>query len=221
MEFLIDLFLYFVDLLLNLDQHLTMLLDRYGPWLYGILFLIIFCETGLVVTPFLPGDSLLFMAGALAASGGLDPVILIPLLFAAAVIGDSVNYMIGQKIGNHVIRLRHSRFFNYHAYEATQAFYARHGGKAIIIARFMPLVRTFVPFVAGVASMSYRRFLLFNILGAALWVGPLIMLGYWFGNLPIIRNNLTLFVLGIIGISLLPIVIGWLRHRLSRARTGN
>lgn len=207
-----------VDLVLHVDRHLAALLAEYGNWIYAILFLIVFCETGLVVMPFLPGDSLLFVAGALAAGGGMDPAILIGVLFAAAVLGDSANYSIGRHFGARISQWPDSRFFNRRALEYTRTFYERHGGKTIIIARFMPLVRTFAPFVAGMAPMDYRRFVVFNVLGGALWVGPLVMLGYWFGNLPVVKNNLTLVILGIIALSLMPLVIGWLRHRSEAAR---
>ena len=209
---------FLVDLLLHVDQHLAALLAEYGNWIYAILFLIVFCETGLVVTPFLPGDSLLFVAGALAAGGGMDPAILIGVLFAAAVLGDSVNYSIGRHFGGRISQWPDSRFFNRRALEHTRSFYERHGGKTIIIARFMPLIRTFAPFVAGMAPMDYRRFVAFNVVGGALWVGPLVMLGYWFGNLPVIQDNLTLVILGIIALSLMPLFIGWLRHRAEAAR---
>lgn len=211
---------FFIDLLLHLDRHLVELLQQYGLWLYAILFAIIFCETGLVVTPILPGDSLLFMAGALAAGGGLDPAMLILLLFIAAVLGDSVNYTIGRYFGKRVSQWRDSRFFNRRALEKTQDFYQRHGGKTIVIARFMPIVRTFAPFVAGMARMNYGRFASFNVLGAALWVGPLIMLGYWFGDLPVVKKNLTAFVLGIVLLSLTPLAIAWLRERRAAPRNG-
>jgi len=209
---------FFVDLLLHLDRHLVELLQQYGPWLYVILFLIIFCETGLVVTPFLPGDSLLFMAGALAAGGGLDPALLIVLLFVAAVLGDSVNYTVGKYFGNKISQWPDSRFFNRRALAKTQDFYERHGGKTIVIARFMPIVRTFAPFVAGMAHMRYIRFAAFNVFGAALWVAPIIMLGYWFGDLPIVKNNLTVVVIGIVLLSLTPLLVAWLRERQAAAR---
>ncbi|KAI5916364.1 DedA family protein [Thauera sp. 2A1] len=216
MEFLA----FFVDLVLHVDRHLAELLANYGNWIYAILFLIVFCETGLVVTPFLPGDSLLFVAGALAAGGGMDPAILIGVLFAAAVLGDSLNYTIGRRFGGRISQWPDSRFFNRRALEKTHEFYERHGGKTIIIARFMPIIRTFAPFVAGMATMDYRRFLAFNVLGAALWVAPLVMAGYWFGNLPIVKNNLSLVIFGIIALSLMPLVIGWLRHRNEASRAG-
>ncbi len=202
-----------LDLVLHVDRHLAVLLESYGGWLYAILFLIVFCETGLVVTPFLPGDSLLFVAGALAAGGGLDAGLLIGVLFVAAVLGDSVNYAVGRRFGGRISRWPDSRFFNRRALEHTQQFYRRHGGKTIVIARFMPIIRTFAPFVAGMAAMDYRRFLGFNVLGGALWVGPLVMAGYWFGNLPLVRSNLTAVIFGIIALSMLPMFVAWLRHR--------
>jgi membrane-associated protein len=212
MEFLTTFF----DIVLHLDVHLAALLMQYGPWIYLILFAIIFCETGLVVTPFLPGDSLLFVVGALAGSGGLEIKFIIPLLVGAALLGDNANYFVGRVAGNKVFQWQQSRFFNRAAFDRTHAFYERHGGKTIIIARFLPLVRTFAPFVAGVAQMTYLRYLAFCLLGAVLWVGSLCMAGYWFGNLPFIKNNLTLVILGIIFLSLLPLIVGYLRQRLAK-----
>lgn len=207
----------FIDIVLHLDKHLAELLAQYGAWVYVILFAIIFFETGVVVTPFLPGDSLLFVAGALAASGGLDVALLMGLLTLAAVLGDSLNYAIGSYFGPKVFRWENSRFFNKAAFEKTHAFYEKHGGKTIIIARFLPLIRTFAPFVAGVGQMSYARFLVFNVAGAVMWVGSLTLAGYWFGNLPVIKNNLTAVILAIIAISLLPVAIGYIRHRAEGA----
>jgi len=212
-----EILLYFWDILLHLDRHLALLLQEHGVWVYPILFAIIFCETGLIVMPFLPGDSLLFVAGALAATGGLDLELLMLILFIAAVLGDTVNYTVGHYFGAKVFGWQDSRFFNKKAFEKTHDFYEKHGGKTIIIARFLPLVRTFAPFVAGVASMTYRRFLVFNIIGGAVWVISLTLAGYWFGNLPVVKDNLTLVILGIIAVSLLPLVIGYLRHRNSQA----
>ncbi len=209
-----------IDLVLHVDRHLAELLANYGNWIYAILFLIVFCETGLVVTPFLPGDSLLFVAGALAATGGMDVGLLIGLLFAAAVLGDSLNYTIGARFGHRIAQWPDSRFFRRSALLATQQFYARHGGKTIVIARFMPLVRTFAPFVAGMATMNYRRFLAFNVGGAALWVGGLVGAGYWFGNLPLVQKNLSAVILGIVALSLLPLLIGWWQHR-QQAKAGS
>lgn len=217
MDFLTQL----IDIVLHLDKHLAMLLVQYGAWLYGILFLIIFCETGLVVTPFLPGDSLLFVAGALAATtgaaDGLDIGVLIAVLLAAAIIGDNTNYWIGHHFGPRVFRWEQSRFFNRAAFDKTHSFFERHGGKTIIIARFLPLLRTFAPFVAGVARMTYARYFLLDLAGGTLWIGSLTLAGYWFGNLPFIKNNLTLVILAIIALSLLPIIIGYLRHRRETA----
>ncbi|HEX5055714.1 MAG TPA: DedA family protein [Gammaproteobacteria bacterium] len=213
-----ELITTFIDIVLHLDVHLAALLAQYGLWVYLILFAIIFCETGLVVTPFLPGDSLLFVVGTLAGTGGLEIEFVIPLLMAAALLGDNVNYCVGRIVGNKVFQWQQSRFFNRAAFDRTHAYYERHGGKTIIIARFLPLVRTFAPFVAGVAQMTYSRYLSFCVLGAALWVGLLCMAGYWFGNLPFIKDNLTLVILGIIFLSLLPLIIGYLRQRLAERR---
>lgn len=214
-----DFLSQFIDLFLHIDKHLAVLLTHYGVWLYAILFAIIFCETGLVVMPFLPGDSLLFVAGALTASsaatgGEFSLPLLMPLLMIAAILGDNVNYSIGRRAGQHILKWGEgSRFFNRAAYEKTQAFYATHGGKTLVIARFMPLIRTFAPFVAGIGVMHYPRFLLFNIIGGIAWIGSLTLAGYWFGNLPWVQANLTLVIFGIIGLSLSPMMIAWLRHR--------
>lgn len=205
----------FADIVLHLDKHLAGLLVEYGHWLYGILFAIIFCETGLVVFPFLPGDSLLFVAGALTAtsSGVLDISTLCAVLTAAAILGDNTNYWIGHHIGPRVFRWENSRFFNKAAFEKTHAFYEKHGGKTIVIARFLPFARTFAPFVAGVAHMTYLHFALIDIFGGALWILSLTLGGYWFGNLPFIKNNLTLVILTVIGFSLMPLLIGYLKSR--------
>jgi membrane-associated protein len=220
MEFLAQ----FIDIVLHLDKHLALLVAEYGVWIYAILFLIVFCETGLVVTPFLPGDSLLFVAGALAAEGvgggGIDIGILIAVLMSAAVLGDNVNYWIGRWVGGHILHWGEgSRFFNRAAYDKTHAFYERYGPLTMTMARFVPLVRTFAPFVAGVARMTYPRYFAFDLLGAVLWVFSLTLAGYWFGNLPIVKNNLSLVIVGIIVISVLPMAIGWLRSRLAAARS--
>ena len=203
----------FIDIVLHLDKHLAVLLAQYGTWIYGILFLIIFMETGFVVTPFLPGDSLLFVAGTLAATGGMDITILCAVLLAAAILGDNTNYWIGHNIGPKVFRWEQSRFFNKAAFDKTHAFYETHGGKTVIIARFLPLARTFAPFVAGVARMTYPRFFAMDFLGGCLWIFSLTLAGYWFGNLPFIKNNLTFVILGIIALSLTPLAIGYLKHR--------
>ena len=215
-----ELIAQFIDIVLHLDKYLAVVLADYGNWIYAILFLIIFCETGLVVTPFLPGDSLLFVAGALAATGGMDITILITTLFAAAVLGDNTNYWIGRSVGPRVFRWEQSRIFNRAAFDKTHAYFETHGGKTIIIARFLPIFRTFTPFVAGVAKMTYSRFLPLDIAGGAIWIGSLSLAGYWFGNIPFIKNNLSFVILGIISISLVPIAIGWLRHRRTANEAG-
>lgn len=209
-----ELLAFFWDLLVHLDRHLGELVAQFGPWIYAILFAIIFCETGLVVTPFLPGDSLLFVAGGLAALGGMNVHLLVVLLVAAAILGDAVNYAVGRYLGRHLFTDRTSRFLNPKHLERAHAFYERHGGKAIVIARFVPIVRTYVPFVAGMAEMSYPRFAFYNVAGALLWVVSLCYAGYFFGNLPFVRQNLTLIIFGIIGVSLLPIVWAAVRARL-------
>ena len=203
----------FLDLVLHLDKHLAVLVEQYGTWIYAILFLIIFCETGLVAFPFLPGDSLLFVAGTAAAGGRMDIVTLCAVLFAAAVIGDNVNYWIGHTVGPRAFRWEQSRFFNKAALLNTHAFYEEHGSKIIIIARFIPLARTFAPFVAGIGRMTYSRFFVFDILGGVLWIGSLTLAGYWFGNQPLFRDHLSLVILGIVVISLLPPIISVIRHR--------
>ncbi|MES2918334.1 MAG: DedA family protein [Pseudomonadota bacterium] len=206
-----------IDFILHVDRHLTEFVAANGVWIYGLLFLIVFVETGLVVMPLLPGDSLLFAAGAIAATGGMDPVLLIALLFTAAVLGDTVNYHVGKYIGPKVYE-HESRFIRRDHLLATRDFFERHGGKTIIIARFMPFVRTFAPFVAGVGSMEYRRFLTFNVVGAALWVVSFVTLGYFFGNLPVVKENFTLVIFAIILVSVAPGVIAWLRHKLEQRR---
>jgi membrane-associated protein len=202
-----------VDILLHLDKYLALLTAQYGIWIYAILFLIIFAETGLVVTPFLPGDSLLFVAGAIAAMGEMRLDLLLGLLSAAAVLGNMTNYQIGRYLGPGVFKRERARFLNPAALLKTQAFYARHGGKALVISRFLPLFRTFVPFVAGVGAMHYGRFFLFNFFGAVAWVFTLCLAGYWFGNLAWVRENLSLLVLGVILISLLPALLAWVMRQ--------
>lgn len=203
----------FIDIVLHLDKHLTLLVQQYGPWIYAILFVIIFSETGFVVTPFLPGDSLLFVAGAIAALGGMDIGILLAVLASAAVLGNMLNYQIGRFLGPKVFHWENSRFFNKAALEKTHAFYEKHGGKTLIISRFLPLFRTFAPFVAGIGAMTYARFSMFNLVGAVGWVGSLTFAGYWFGNLPWVQKNLTLVIVAIIVVSLVPLLVGWLQHR--------
>ncbi|HMW30712.1 MAG TPA: DedA family protein [Accumulibacter sp.] len=208
-----DYLLSFIDIVLHLDKHLALLVQQYGQWIYVILFAIIFSETGFVVTPFLPGDSLIFVAGALAALGGMDIGILLAVLSAAAILGNMVNYQIGRFLGPKVFHWEQSRFFNKAALDKTHAFYEKHGGKTLVISRFLPLFRTFAPFVAGIGAMGYARFTVFNLIGALAWVGSLTLAGYWFGNLPWIQQNLTLVIVAIIVISLLPVLYGWWQHR--------
>jgi len=213
-----ELVAFFWDFLVHLDRHLATLLQEYGTWIYALLFLIVFCETGLVVTPFLPGDSLLFVAGTLWATAGMDPRVLAITLIAAALCGDNVNYWIGRYLGPKVFRWERSRFFNRAALDYTRAFYAKHGGKTIVIARFVPIVRTFAPFVAGVGRMSYARFLAFSVGGAVLWVGLLVTAGYLFGNVPLVKNNLTIVIFAIVLLSVSPIAIEYLRARARASR---
>ena len=203
----------FIDIVLHLDKHLALLVQQYGIWIYAILFAIIFSETGFVVTPFLPGDSLLFVAGALAALGGMDIGVLIAVLFVAATTGNMLNYQIGRFLGPRVFQWENSRFFNKVALEKTHAFYEKHGGKTLVISRFLPLFRTFAPFVAGIGAMSYARFTLFNVIGALGWTVSLTLIGYFFGNLPWVQSNLTAVILGIIVVSMIPVAIGWWQQR--------
>ncbi|HMM54435.1 MAG TPA: DedA family protein [Candidatus Desulfobacillus sp.] len=201
------------DIAVHLDRHLAALIAEHGGWVYALLFLIVFAETGFVVTPFLPGDSLLFVAGALCGAGSMDLWLLNATLIAAAVLGNSINYSIGRYLGARVFQWQGSRFFNKDALLKTHAFYERHGGKTLVITRFIPILRTFSPFVAGIGAMTYARFQAFNISGAVLWVGSLSVAGYLFGNLPVIQNNLSLVILAIIVVSMLPALFGYLRHR--------
>jgi membrane-associated protein len=207
------------DLLVNLDRHLAVLLQQYGAWVYLILFVIIFSETGLVVTPFLPGDSLLFVAGALAAAGGMDVHLLALILVAAAFLGNTVNYSIGYTIGPRVFQWEGTRFLNRKALDRAHAFYERHGGKTIIITRFVPILRTFAPFVAGIGRMAYLRFSVYNLAGALAWVLSLLYAGYWFGNVPVVKQNLSAVILGVIALSLTPLAFEYFRYLLNRART--
>lgn len=207
---------FIIDFILHIDVHLTELVAAYGPWIYLILFLIVFCETGLVVMPFLPGDSLLFVAGAIAALGGMDVHLLVLTLIAAAVIGDTVNYQIGKYFGHRLFSNPDSCVFRRAYLEKTHDFYARHGGKTIILARFVPIVRTFAPFVAGIGGMGYRKFLSFNLVGAVLWVAGICYAGYLFGNLPVIRSNLSLLIVAIVFVSFLPGLIELWRVRRLR-----
>jgi membrane-associated protein len=208
-----ELITNFIDIILNLDTYLVELVKRYGTFSYAILFAIIFCETGLVVTPFLPGDSLLFAVGALASTGALDVYIVAVLLMLAAIIGDSTNYWIGHFVGPRVFSSESSRWLNRAHLDRTHKFYEKYGVKTVVIARFMPIVRTFAPFVAGIGRMNYLRFLTFSVLGSILWIGSFVTAGYLFGNIPIVKDNFTLVVLAIIFISLLPAVIEAVRAR--------
>jgi membrane-associated protein len=213
-----------VDLLLHADVYLQQLVATYGTWIYAILFAIVFAETGLVVTPFLPGDSLLFAAGALAGSGALNPTLTVILLVAAAISGDAVNYSIGRAAGTRIIQRsrvdpRWGRWIKPAYVDRAHEFFERQGGKAIVLARFVPIVRTFVPFVAGVAEMSYPAFALYNVTGAVGWVAVCVGAGYLFGQVPIVRENFSLVALGIVFVSLLPMLVEYLRHR-SRTREG-
>lgn len=208
-----------IDFILHIDRHLAELTAAYGPWIYGILFLIIFCETGLVVTPFLPGDSLLFVAGAIATQDAMNIHLMAILLIIAAILGDAVNYSIGRFFGVRLFANPDSKIFRRRHLEITQTFYARHGGKTIILARFVPIVRTFAPFVAGMGHMPYRRFAAYNVVGAIAWVTLFSYAGYFFGNLPMVQSNLHYLIVAIIFVSILPGVIEILRHR--RATQGN
>lgn len=207
---------HFLDIILHLDRHLLDLCTAYGPWVYAILFLIIFCETGLVVTPFLPGDSLLFAVGSLAAIGALDLTLAMALLFAAAVLGDTVNYWIGDYIGPRVFDKQDSLFFKREYLVRTHRFYEKHGGKTIIIARFLPIIRTFAPFVAGIGSMTYRRFLAFNVVGAALWMGLLVPAGYFFGSMPFVKEHFSLVIIALVLIPGMPALVEVIRTQFSK-----
>lgn len=208
-----EIFTYLVDLFLHLDQHLGTAVTQFGPWVYLLLFAIIFMETGLVVTPFLPGDSLLFAAGALAGLGSLQVLWLFVLLLVAAILGDTVNYWLGSKVGPKVFDGRF-RFLKPEHLEQTEAFYARHGGKAVFLARFVPLMRTLAPFVAGVGSMRYGRFLTYNVVGALVWVSLFLFAGYFFGSIPFVQNNFSLVIITVVGLSLTPFLVELLRKHL-------
>ncbi len=203
----------FLDIFLHLDKHLGEIINQYGITTYLILALIVFCETGLVVTPFLPGDSLLFAAGALTAGSELNIIVLIAILLVAAILGDAVNYQIGKMLGAKVLNRPDTWYFKKSYIEKTEKFYAKYGGKTIIIARFVPIVRTFAPFLAGIGVMSYSRFVIYNVIGAVLWVCSLTLAGFYFGGLPIVKNNFGLVVLGIIIVSILPAAFEFLAVR--------
>jgi membrane-associated protein len=201
------------DLIVNLDAHLEAFTTEHGPWVYALLFVIVFCETGLVVTPFLPGDSLLFVAGAVAAVGGMNIYAVMAVLVAAALCGDNVNYWVGRWIGPKVFHYRNSRWLNPAHLQRAHAFYEKHGGKTIILARFVPIVRTYAPFVAGIGAMPYARYIAYCVAGALIWVLSLCTAGYLFGNIPLVRNNLTVVILGIVFLSISPGLVAWLKSR--------
>jgi membrane-associated protein len=207
-----EAFKYAVDFVLHLNDHLGELVQNYGPWVYLILFLIVFCETGLVVTPFLPGDSLLFAVGALCGTGALDLTTCIVLLLIAAILGDTVNYWIGHWVGPKVFHYQKSRWLNPKHLERTHAFMEKYGGKAIIFARFAPILRTFAPFVAGIGRMTYARFMMYNVVGGIAWVLGFLLVGYFFGGLEVVKRNFTLIILAIIVISFIPPFLEFYRH---------
>lgn len=210
-----ELLTAFIDIVLHLDIHLMTLVQNYGVWVYAILFLIIFSETGLVFMPFLPGDSLLFVAGALCGLGAMQLEWLVPLLIVAAFSGDNTNYWVGRLIGLRLLERASGRFIKREHIDKTHTFYEKHGGKTIIFARFMPIIRTFAPFVAGIGLMRYRLFVLYSALGSVAWIGSLTLAGYFFGNIPVVKNNLTLIILVVILISFLPGFVEYFRHRKS------
>ena len=215
-----EFFSFIIDFILHIDQHLTELAAQYGVWIYGILFLIIFCETGLVVMPLLPGDSLLFAAGSIAAIGEMNIHLMVVLLIIAAILGDAVNFMIGKFFGEKLFANPNSKIFKQSHLQKTQQFYAKHGGKTIILARFIPIVRTFAPFVAGMGHMTYHHFLAYNVIGGVLWVTIFSYLGYFFGNLPIVKDNLSLVLIAIIVLSILPGIIEIIRHKRAANKAG-
>ncbi|MGQ0637146.1 MAG: DedA family protein [Planctomycetaceae bacterium] len=209
-----DLLFKLLEFVRHLEQHLDQLVQQFGPWIYVLMFLVIFCETGLVVTPFLPGDSLLFALGALCARpDGLNLGLLLVLLTIAAILGDSVNYWLGSLLGPRIFRGENVRFLNRKHLERTHEFYERYGGKTIILARFVPIVRTFAPFVAGMGRMTYRRFMAYNVVGGIAWIVIFLLLGYWFGRWPFVKQNFEMIILGIIFFSILPVVIEFIRER--------
>ncbi|MFC5601699.1 DedA family protein [Sporosarcina koreensis] len=207
-----------IDFILHIDEHLVEIIKNFGGWSYGILFLIVFVETGIVIFPFLPGDSLLFASGALAAFGSFNITFLLIVFFVAAVLGDTVNYQIGSKVGTTIKPGSFmGKLINQEKMKKAEDFFNKHGGKTIVIARFMPFIRTFIPFVAGASRMNYRYFLIYNVVGAVLWVGICTILGYFFGNIPIVKDNFSTVLLAIIFISVLPAIIGLIRGQLKKA----
>jgi membrane-associated protein len=214
MEFLQQL----IEFILHIDTHLKYLCDMYGMWIYAILFLTVFCETGLVVTPFLPGDSLLFAIGTLAAIGAMHVEYAIPLLISAALTGDNTNYWMGRKIGPKVFSQEKSRFFNKEYLDRTNRFYDKHGRITVILARFLPIIRTFAPFVAGIGRMAYRTFLLFSIIGALLWVNLFVLIGYFFGNVPFVKQHFSVVILALVLIPGIPALVEFIRHFVQRSK---
>ena len=209
-----------IDIFLHLDVHLAELVGRYGVWVYGLLSAIIFAETGLVVTPFLPGDSLLFAAGALAATGALDLRLLFLLLAGAAILGNTVNYSIGRFVGPRVFRGETThRLLNRQHLDRAHAFFEKYGGMAVVLTRFVPIIRTFVPFVAGAGAMRYPTFALYNVAGGVLWVGICLAAGYLFGNVPVVKNNFSLVALGIVAVSMIPMLVEWMKHKRNGQRS--
>lgn len=214
---MMDLLSSLLDILLHLDAHLLVLTQQYGMWIYAILFLIIFSETGLIIFPFLPGDSLLFVAGALCGIGALDFYIVLPLLIFAAFIGDNTNYWTGRIVGRRLVKAGDSRFLKHEHLDKTHAFYKKHGGKTIIFARFLPIIRTFAPFIAGIARMRYRQFMMFSAVGSVVWITFFVIGGYFLGNISFIKNNLTLMILVILFISITPAIIEFFRQRRTQS----
>ncbi len=213
-----------IDLFIHLDAHLAEFVTAYGPWVYGLLFLIVFAETGLVVTPFLPGDSLLFTVGALSATGVMNPVIASSLLLVAAILGDAVNYSVGHYIGPRVFRAHDAnstlhRLLNRDHLDRAHAFFEKYGGKAVVLGRFVPIVRTFVPFVAGAGAMTYVTFAFYNVVGAVVWVGVCVGAGYAFGNVPVVKENFSLVALGIVVVSVMPMAFELIKSRTAQGRT--
>ncbi len=219
MEVFLEVITFLIDFVLHIDRHLLALCTDYGAWVYAILFIVVFCETGLVVTPFLPGDSLLFAAGSMAAIGALDVTWLILILIAAAILGDTVNYSAGRFVGPKVFQEKHGRFLNKEYLLRTHAFYEKHGGKTIIIARFLPIIRTFAPFVAGIGNMAYPRFLFFNVFGGVLWVLLFALVGYWFGNIPFVKNNFSLVIVALVLIPAIPAAVEFVRMQVARRKS--
>lgn len=213
--FAMEFIKHILDFFIHLDKHLFLVVQDYGVWSYLILFLIIFCETGLVITPFLPGDSLLFVTGAITATKALDLKIVLGLLCVAAILGDTVNYWIGHILGPKIFSEKYRRFLKPEYLAQTQNFFEKYGGKAIILARFFPIIRTFAPFLAGVGKMSYKRFFLYNVIGALLWIFLFVLAGYFFGNITFVKKNFTLVIFGIIFVSLLPGVWEYYKHKKS------